>query len=79
MFGFLKASAQQVTLVDDQGHTLHTRTLEPKETLLNGALRHGIIRLAAHQHRERETSGPGPLPPAAIAALWRPWRRMRMA
>lgn len=42
MFGFLKASAQQVTLVDDQGHTLHTLTLEPKETLLNGALRHGI-------------------------------------
>jgi uncharacterized phiE125 gp8 family phage protein len=42
-------------------------------------LRHGILRLAAHQHRERETSGAGPIPPAAVAALWRPWRRMRLA
>ena len=41
------------------------------------ALRHGILRLAAHQHRERETSGAGPLP-AAVAALWRPWRRLRL-
>lgn len=46
---------------------------------LPDALRHGIIRLAAHQHRERETSGGAPLPPAAIAALWRPWRRLRLA
>jgi uncharacterized phiE125 gp8 family phage protein len=43
------------------------------------ALRHGAIRLAAHQHREREASGAGPLPPAAVAALWRPWRRLRLA
>ena len=42
-------------------------------------LRHGMIRLAAHQHRERESSGASPLPPAAIAALWQPWRRMRLA
>ena len=42
MFGFLKSQPQQVTLVDDQGNTLHTLTLEPKETVLNGALRHGI-------------------------------------
>jgi uncharacterized phiE125 gp8 family phage protein len=46
--------------------------------LLPEALRHGILRLAAHQHRERETSGAGPIPPAAVAALWRPWRRMRL-
>jgi uncharacterized phiE125 gp8 family phage protein len=45
---------------------------------LPDALRHGIMRLAAHQHRERETSGAGPLPPAAVAALWRPWRRMHL-
>jgi uncharacterized phiE125 gp8 family phage protein len=43
------------------------------------ALRHGIMRLAAHQHREREGSGAAPVPPAAVAALWRPWRRMRLA
>ena len=41
-------------------------------------LRHGIIRLAAHQHRERETSGSAPQPPAAVVALWQPWRRMRL-
>lgn len=42
------------------------------------ALRHGVIRLAAHQHRERESSGAGALPPASVAALWRPYRRMRL-
>ena len=42
-------------------------------------LRHGVVRLAAHQHREREGAGAAPLPPAAVAALWRPWRRLRLA
>lgn len=45
---------------------------------LPDALRQGVMRLAAHQHRERESSGAAPLPPAAVAALWRPWRRMRL-
>ncbi len=44
---------------------------------LPGALRHGIIRLAAHNFRERETSSASQ-PPAAITALWRPWRQMRL-
>ena len=48
-------------------------------TDLPESLRHGVLRLAAHQHREREGAGAAPLPPAAIAALWRPWRRMRLA
>jgi len=41
------------------------------------ALRHGIVRLAAHLyvHRDRE-DGAGP--PAAVTALWRPWRRLRL-
>ena len=39
------------------------------------ALRQGIFRLAAHQHRERENSGAAPQPPAAVAALWQPWRQ----
>ena len=43
------------------------------------ALRQGIVRLAAHQHRERESSGSGPIPPASVAALWRPWRQVRLA
>lgn len=43
------------------------------------SLHHGLIRLAAHQHRQRESDGAAPLPPAAVAALWRPWRRLRLA
>lgn len=45
---------------------------------LPAPLRHGLIRLAAHQHRQRDGDGAAPLPPAAVAALWRPWRRMRL-
>lgn len=39
------------------------------------ALRHGIVRLAAHlyTHRDEEKGG---APPAAVTALWRPWRRL---
>ena len=40
-------------------------------------LRQGIIMLAAHLHRERDRDVPLD-PPAAVAALWRPWRRMRI-
>ena len=43
------------------------------------ALRHGVLRLAAHQYRQRESAGAAEgSPPAAIAALWRPWRRLRL-
>jgi uncharacterized phiE125 gp8 family phage protein len=41
------------------------------------AIRHGIIRLAGDYHALRE--GVEPQPPASVAALWRPWRRMRLA
>lgn len=57
----------------------YTAGLAPDWGALPDALRHGAIRLAAHQHRERETSGAAPLPPASVAALWRPWRRMTLA
>jgi len=39
------------------------------------AIRHGIVRLAAHLYAERDGE-PGSGPPAAVTALWRPWRRM---
>jgi uncharacterized phiE125 gp8 family phage protein len=42
-------------------------------------LRHGIVRLAAHQHRGRDGAGVAPLPPASVVALWLPWRRVRLA
>jgi uncharacterized phiE125 gp8 family phage protein len=40
-------------------------------------LRQGIIRLVAHLFSHRDAADAGP-PPAAVAALWRPWRRMRL-
>jgi uncharacterized phiE125 gp8 family phage protein len=49
---------------------------------LPDALRHGVIRLAAHLYNLRETAGhPRSLvePPAAVTALWRPYRRLRLA
>lgn len=45
---------------------------------LPDGLRHGVLRLAAYHYRARD-GDPGPNPPAAVAALWRPWRRMRLA
>jgi hypothetical protein len=39
-------------------------------------LRQGIVRLAAHLYAARgEVEA---VPPAAVAALWRPWRRVRL-
>jgi uncharacterized phiE125 gp8 family phage protein len=46
---------------------------------LPDGLRHGIVRLAAEGYRRRDDGGAGPLPPVAVVALWRPWRRMRLA
>lgn len=42
---------------------------------LPDGLRQGIIRLAAHMFAERTND----VPPAIVTALWRPWRRMRLA
>lgn len=42
------------------------------------ALRQGMIRLAAFHYRDRE-SGRDADPPASVAALWRPWRILRLA
>lgn len=42
---------------------------------LPDALRQGVVRLAAHMFAERESDAP----PAIVTALWRPWRRMRLA
>ena len=46
-------------------------------TELDEALRHGIVRFAANQYRERDAGAGEPLP-AAITALWRPWRMVRL-
>ncbi len=42
-------------------------------------LRHGVLRLAAFQYRSREGgTDTAQWPPSAVAALWRPWRRLRL-
>lgn len=41
------------------------------------ALRHGIVRLVAHLYTLRDGAG-DQSPPAAVTALWRPWRRLRL-
>lgn len=41
-------------------------------------LRQGAVRLASHLFTHRDAADEG-APPAAVAALWRPWRRMRLA
>ena len=40
-------------------------------------LRQGIVRLVVHLFTHRDAADSGP-PPAAVAAMWRPWRRMRL-
>jgi uncharacterized phiE125 gp8 family phage protein len=53
--------------------------LAPDWPSLPDGLRHGVLRLAAHSYRERDNGEAKPSPPAAVAALWQPWRRMRLA
>lgn len=56
-----------------------TAGLAASWTALPEAVRHGAIRLAAHHFRARDDAKASAEPPAAVAALWRPWRRMRLA
>jgi uncharacterized phiE125 gp8 family phage protein len=41
------------------------------------ALRQGLIRLVVHLFTHRDAADAG-APPAAVAAMWRPWRRVRL-
>ena len=45
---------------------------------LEPTLRQGIVRLAAHQYRERDEGSNEARPPVSVAALWRPWRTVRL-
>ena len=48
-------------------------------TGLPAALRQGIVRLAAHLYTHRTADGARTAePPAAVAAAWRPFRRLRL-
>ena len=57
----------------------YTAGLAAEWELLPMALRQGLIRLAAHEHRQRDGNPATSALPAAVAALWRPFRRMRVA
>jgi len=46
-------------------------------TALPPPLRQGVLCLAAHGHAVRDRVEPVP-PPAAVTALWRPWRLLRL-
>ncbi len=52
--------------------------LAPDWASLPDGIGHGVIRLAAHHYRQRDLDGMQTVPPAAVAALWRPWRRVRL-
>jgi len=41
-------------------------------------LRHGIVRMTAHLYTHRDSEDGG-APPAAVAALWLPYRRLRLS
>lgn len=56
-----------------------TAGLAASWSTLPAGLRQGIVRLAAELFRQRSTLSPLPLPPAAAAALWRPWRRIHLS
>ena len=45
-------------------------------TTIPPALGEGIVRLASHAYRARDSVASEP--PAAVAALWRAWRRLRL-
>lgn len=45
--------------------------------LVPEALRHGILRMVQHLYEARD-GGSNLAPPAAVAALWQPWRRVTL-
>ena len=69
----------RITRQGDAGRVAvrYSAGMAPTWALLPEGLRHGIVRLAAHHWRMRDSAADTG-PPAAVAALWRPWRRIRL-
>ncbi len=83
LFDILADGCGRVSLlrtIEDARLAVHfTAGLAPDWAALPDGLRHGVIRLAAHNYRERNEGGSARTPPSAVAALWQPWRRMALA
>jgi len=57
----------------------YTAGLAPDWESLPDGVRHGVMRLAAYHFSARDNNSGDVMPPAAVSALWHPWRRMRLA
>ncbi|WP_228242688.1 phage head-tail connector protein [Porphyrobacter sp. GA68] len=64
-------------LAQDRLLVRYTAGLAPDWPALDPAIRQGVIRLAAHYYVERASTQDAS-PPAAVVALWRPWRRVQL-
>lgn len=42
------------------------------------ALRHGVMRMVQHLYETRDAPAGAGMPPAAVAALWQPWRMVTL-
>lgn len=78
----IDASADGWVRVADAGHIARVRVtgtagMAVDENDVPEPIRQGVLRLVAHLFTARD--GDGREPPAAVTALWRPYRRMRLA
>lgn len=48
------------------------------QAALPDALRHGVIRMVQHLYETRDAAAGAGMPPAAVAALWQPWRMVML-
>lgn len=56
-----------------------TAGIAPDWASMPAPLKQGVIRVAAHHYRDRDAPGDrNSPPPASVAALWRPWRIVRL-
>lgn len=67
--------------VHDRGDAVYARIeyhagMAAQANAIPEAIRQGIVRMTQHLHDARD--GGGAAPPAAIAALWQPWRRLTL-
>lgn len=67
--------------IDDPGEAARVRVayragIADGANAIPEAIRQGIVRMTQHLHDARD--GAGTAPPAAIAALWQPWRRLTL-